>query len=128
VLLFGNFNDEPFDIAVVDHLQASSELDRMVGPTNEIKSFKNETAARASGAPSSSESSRVSGKIKATLRINAQGSGQIGGTPQPPTTPGGSQGRWRITSGTRAYAHLRGTGQATLSPRLIVLVGAVSPR
>jgi hypothetical protein len=37
VLLFGDFNDEPFDIAVVDHLQASSELDRVIGSTNEIK-------------------------------------------------------------------------------------------
>jgi hypothetical protein len=42
ILLFGDFNDEPFDIAVVDHLQASSELDRVVGPTNEIKSFEKE--------------------------------------------------------------------------------------
>ena len=44
MLLIGDFNDEPFDIAVVDHLQASSELDRVVGRTNEIKSFKNEIA------------------------------------------------------------------------------------
>jgi Endonuclease/Exonuclease/phosphatase family len=44
VLLFGDFNDEPFDLAVVDHLQASSELDRVVGPTNEIKKFEKETA------------------------------------------------------------------------------------
>jgi hypothetical protein len=43
-LLFGDFNDEPFDIAVVDHLQASSELDRVIGPTNEIKKFEKETA------------------------------------------------------------------------------------
>jgi hypothetical protein len=40
VLLLGDFNDEPFDIAVVDHLQASSELDRLIGPTNEIKAFQ----------------------------------------------------------------------------------------
>jgi hypothetical protein len=33
VMLFGDFNDEPFDIAVIDHLQASSELDRVFGPT-----------------------------------------------------------------------------------------------
>jgi hypothetical protein len=44
VLLMGDFNDEPFDIAVVNHLQASSELDRVVGTTNEIKDFKKETA------------------------------------------------------------------------------------
>lgn len=44
VLLFGDFNDEPFDIAVVDHLQASSELNRVTGPTNEIKAFEKETA------------------------------------------------------------------------------------
>jgi hypothetical protein len=40
----GDFNDEPFDIAVVDHLQASSELDRVIGPTNEINGFAKETA------------------------------------------------------------------------------------
>ena len=44
VLLLGDFNDEPFDIAVIDHLQASSEIDRVTGPTNEIKSFAKETA------------------------------------------------------------------------------------
>jgi endonuclease/exonuclease/phosphatase family metal-dependent hydrolase len=44
VLLFGDFNDEPFDIAVVDHLQASSELDRVLGPTNDITAFQKETA------------------------------------------------------------------------------------
>lgn len=44
VLLLGDFNDEPFDIAVIDHLQASSELDRVTGPTNEIKGFVKETA------------------------------------------------------------------------------------
>jgi hypothetical protein len=44
VLLVGDFNDEPFDIAVVDHLQASSELDRVTGSTNDINGFKAETA------------------------------------------------------------------------------------
>src|SRR5262249_38237759 len=37
-------NDEPFDIAVVDHLQASSELDRVIGPTNDMTKFEKETA------------------------------------------------------------------------------------
>jgi hypothetical protein len=45
VLWMGDFNDEPFDIAVVDHLQASSELDRVIGPTNDINGFAKETAA-----------------------------------------------------------------------------------
>ena len=44
VLLMGDFNDEPFDVAVVDHLQASSELDRVTGPTNDITGFLKETA------------------------------------------------------------------------------------
>jgi len=44
VLLFGDFNDEPFDSALVEHLQASSELDRVVGPTNDIDVFERETA------------------------------------------------------------------------------------
>jgi endonuclease/exonuclease/phosphatase family metal-dependent hydrolase len=44
VLLFGDFNDEPFDPAVVDHLQASSELDRVAGETNDIDGFEQETA------------------------------------------------------------------------------------
>lgn len=34
-------------------------------------------------------------------------------------------GSWRIASGTRTYAHLLGSGRATLSPPLIVLVGRV---
>jgi hypothetical protein len=44
LLLMGDFNDEPFDNAVVDHLQASSELDRVVGPGNTIDRFDKETA------------------------------------------------------------------------------------
>jgi Endonuclease/Exonuclease/phosphatase family len=44
VLLFGDFNDEPFDSALVEHLHASSELDRVVGPTNDIDRFEQETA------------------------------------------------------------------------------------
>ncbi len=44
ILLFGDFNDEPFDAAVVDHLQASSELDRVIGKTNDIDKFEKQTA------------------------------------------------------------------------------------
>lgn len=44
VLLLGDFNDEPFDTALLEHLQASSELDRVVGPTNDIDGFEQETA------------------------------------------------------------------------------------
>jgi len=44
VLLMGDFNDEPSDSSVVDHLQASSELDRVVGPTNDIEAFRAQTA------------------------------------------------------------------------------------
>ena len=44
VLLTGDFNDEPSDSSVVDHLQASSELDRVTGPTNDIDGFRAQTA------------------------------------------------------------------------------------
>lgn len=44
VLLIGDFNDEPSDGSVVDHLQASSELDRVTGPTNDIDGFRAQTA------------------------------------------------------------------------------------
>jgi endonuclease/exonuclease/phosphatase family metal-dependent hydrolase len=44
ILLMGDFNDEPFDRSVVDHLQASSEQDRVVGSTNDIDRFEKEPA------------------------------------------------------------------------------------
>jgi endonuclease/exonuclease/phosphatase family metal-dependent hydrolase len=44
VLLVGDFNDEPFDASLTDHLQASSEIDRVVGDTNAIRRFEAETA------------------------------------------------------------------------------------
>jgi Endonuclease/Exonuclease/phosphatase family len=44
VLLLGDFNDEPADTSVVDHLQASSELDRVIGPTNDVDGFRAQTA------------------------------------------------------------------------------------
>jgi hypothetical protein len=49
VLLFGDFNDEPFDVSVTDHLQASSELDRVMGETNDITRFEQETAVYRGG-------------------------------------------------------------------------------
>ena len=39
VLILGDFNDEPADRSLVEHLQTSSELDRVTGPTNAIKDF-----------------------------------------------------------------------------------------
>lgn len=44
VLLIGDFNDEPFDRSLVSHLQASSEQDRVAGPTNDINGFEKEPA------------------------------------------------------------------------------------
>ncbi len=43
VMVVGDFNDEPGDRSVVDHLRASSELDRVGGETNDIDGFKKET-------------------------------------------------------------------------------------
>jgi endonuclease/exonuclease/phosphatase family metal-dependent hydrolase len=37
VLIMGDLNDEPADRSLVEHLQASSELDRVTGPTNAIR-------------------------------------------------------------------------------------------
>ncbi|MDI1463323.1 hypothetical protein QEZ54_20270 [Catellatospora sp. KI3] len=45
ILLMGDLNDEPTDRSVVSHLQASSELDRVVGPTNDIDDFEKEPSA-----------------------------------------------------------------------------------
>jgi hypothetical protein len=42
VLIIGDLNDEPSDRSLIEHLQASSELDRVIGPTNAIKEFKTE--------------------------------------------------------------------------------------
>lgn len=44
VMVMGDFNDEPSDRSVVDHLKASNDLDRVVGPTNDIDGFEEETA------------------------------------------------------------------------------------
>jgi hypothetical protein len=45
VLIMGDLNDEPADRSLVEHLQTSSELDRVTGPTNAIKEFKAEAIA-----------------------------------------------------------------------------------
>jgi hypothetical protein len=42
VLIMGDLNDEPSDRSLTEHLQASSEIDRVTGPTNAIKAFKAE--------------------------------------------------------------------------------------
>lgn len=44
VMVVGDFNDEPSDRSVVDHLRASNDLDRVVGETNDIDGFESETA------------------------------------------------------------------------------------
>ena len=44
VLVMGDCNDEPCDRSLVEHLQASSELDRVAGPTNAITAFAAEAA------------------------------------------------------------------------------------
>lgn len=43
VMVVGDFNDEPSDRSVVDHLRASNDLDRVIGKTNDIDGFKKET-------------------------------------------------------------------------------------
>jgi len=40
----GDFNDEPSDRSVVDHLRASHDLDRVIGETNDMDGFEAETA------------------------------------------------------------------------------------
>ena len=42
VLIMGDLNDEPSDRSLTEHLQASSELDRVTGATNAVKEFKTE--------------------------------------------------------------------------------------
>lgn len=44
VMVVGDFNDDPSDRSVVDHLRASNDLDRVVGKTNDVDGFKKETA------------------------------------------------------------------------------------
>jgi hypothetical protein len=44
VMIVGDLNDEPCDRSVVDHLRASNEIDRVVGKTNDIDGFKEETS------------------------------------------------------------------------------------
>jgi hypothetical protein len=49
VLIMGDFNDEPFDPSVVEHLQASSEVERVVGKTNDIDHFEREPSTYRGG-------------------------------------------------------------------------------
>jgi len=44
ILIIGDVNDEPGDTSVLTNLQASSELDRVVGKTNRITKFEAEVA------------------------------------------------------------------------------------
>jgi len=45
VMVVGDFNDEPGDRSLVDHLRAGYDLDRVVGVTNDIDQFEAETGA-----------------------------------------------------------------------------------
>ena len=44
VLIVGDFNDEPFDRSVTDHLKASKDLDLVTGNRNDMDRFYKETA------------------------------------------------------------------------------------
>jgi endonuclease/exonuclease/phosphatase family metal-dependent hydrolase len=44
LLVCGDFNDEPFDRSVAEHLKASRERERVVGETNDIDRFEDEVA------------------------------------------------------------------------------------
>lgn len=44
VLLMGDFNDEPADRSMIEHLKASNDLDRVIGQTNDIDGFEDQTA------------------------------------------------------------------------------------
>ena len=39
VMVVGDFNDEPFDRSIIEHLHASSEIERVSGKTNDIDGF-----------------------------------------------------------------------------------------
>jgi hypothetical protein len=47
VMVLGDFNDEPGDRSVVEHLKASRDLDRVRGETNDIDGFKETASYRA---------------------------------------------------------------------------------
>ena len=44
VMLVGDFNDEPYDRSVLEHLMASRDRERVAGETNDIDKFRTETA------------------------------------------------------------------------------------
>jgi endonuclease/exonuclease/phosphatase family metal-dependent hydrolase len=44
VMVLGDFNDEPGERSVIDHLRASKERERVIGATNDIDGFKAQTA------------------------------------------------------------------------------------
>lgn len=43
VIVTGDFNDEPVERSVVEHLKATNEIDRVIGTTNNIDGFESET-------------------------------------------------------------------------------------
>lgn len=44
VLVAGDFNDEPFDRSLMEHLNATGDMERVTGETNDIDKFEKETA------------------------------------------------------------------------------------
>ena len=42
VIVLGDFNDEPGERSVIDHLRASKERERVIGATNDINRFKDQ--------------------------------------------------------------------------------------
>lgn len=44
LLVVGDFNDEPFDRSVTEHLKASKDFDFVTGPRNDLDGFSKETA------------------------------------------------------------------------------------
>jgi len=42
VMVVGDFNDEPFNRSVLEHLKATGDLDRVIGKTNDIDKFDRE--------------------------------------------------------------------------------------
>jgi hypothetical protein len=45
IIVVGDFNDEPTDRSVVGHLNASGDLDRVIGETNDIDGFKEQVSS-----------------------------------------------------------------------------------
>lgn len=44
IIIVGDFNDEPFDRSIAENLNATGDLDRVIGKTNDISKFDKETS------------------------------------------------------------------------------------